>query len=195
MCWQGSSLKVPHYRWVPLKVDFLGAGNSVWLKHYLAYPVIIISLIMQRNLAKKIWAKQESGLTAVQLKRDPPVFPTFFWSGVIVVIFHQLRKQACDIEQLIIIVISGANILICLFTILDGIGCNTHDIAFDFLTNPSTSSTVTSVNLDKSWPLLKSAVGSYKGKFARWSLIVTIFYLKKSINLFATTLSSSPSVI
>ena len=28
---------------------------------------------MQNNLAKKIWAKRESGLTTVRLKRDPPV--------------------------------------------------------------------------------------------------------------------------
>ena len=28
---------------------------------------------MQRNLATKIRAKRESGLTAVRLKRDPPV--------------------------------------------------------------------------------------------------------------------------
>ena len=62
------------YRWVPLKPDFLGAWKSVRLKHYLAYPVIIISLIMQRNLAIKIRAKRESGLTAVRLKRDPPVY-------------------------------------------------------------------------------------------------------------------------
>ena len=60
------------YRWVPLKPDFLGAWKSVRLKHYPAYPVI--SLIMQRNLATKIWAKWESGLTAVRLKRDPPVY-------------------------------------------------------------------------------------------------------------------------
>ena len=33
----------------------------------------MISLIMQRNLATKIWAMWESGLTAVWLKRDPPV--------------------------------------------------------------------------------------------------------------------------
>ena len=65
--------KYGYYRWVPLKVDFLGAGKSVQLKHYLAYPIIIISLITQRNLAKKIWAKWESGLTAVWLKQDPPV--------------------------------------------------------------------------------------------------------------------------
>ena len=38
-----------------------------------AYPIIIISLIIQRNLAQKIWAKREPGLTAVRLKRDPPV--------------------------------------------------------------------------------------------------------------------------
>ena len=61
------------YRWVPLKPDFLGALKSVWLNHYPAYPIIIISLIIQRNLATKIQAKQESGLTAVQLKWDPPV--------------------------------------------------------------------------------------------------------------------------
>ena len=61
------------YRWVPLKPDFLGAWKSVRLKHYPAYPIIIISLIIQRNLATKIRAKRESGLTAVWLKRDPPV--------------------------------------------------------------------------------------------------------------------------
>ena len=61
------------YRWVPLKPDFLGAWKSVWLKHYPAYPIIIISLIIQRNLATKIQAKWESGLTAVWLKWDPPV--------------------------------------------------------------------------------------------------------------------------
>ena len=64
---------IHRYRWVLLKVDFLGAGKSVLLKHYPAYPIIIISLIIQSNLAKKIWAKWESGLTTVQLKRDPPV--------------------------------------------------------------------------------------------------------------------------
>ena len=47
--------------------------NLSQLKHYLAYPIIIISLFIQRNLATKIQAKQESGLTAVQLKQDPPV--------------------------------------------------------------------------------------------------------------------------
>ena len=58
---------------VPLKPDFLGAWKSVRLKHYPAYSVIIISLIMQRNLATKIRAKQESSLTTVWLKWDPPV--------------------------------------------------------------------------------------------------------------------------
>ena len=61
------------YRWVPLKPDFLGAWKSVRLKHYPAYPVIIVSLIIQKNLATKIRAMRESGLTAVWLKRDPPV--------------------------------------------------------------------------------------------------------------------------
>ena len=60
------------YRWVPLKQDFLGAWKSFQLKHYLAYPIIIISLIIQRNLATKIQAKQESGLTTVWLKQDWP---------------------------------------------------------------------------------------------------------------------------
>ena len=52
---------------------FLGAWKSVRLKHYPAYPIIIISLIIQSNLATKIWAKWESGLTTVWLKWDPPV--------------------------------------------------------------------------------------------------------------------------
>ena len=61
------------YRWVPLKPEFLGAWKSVWLVHYLAYLIIIISLIIQRNLATKIQAKWESSLTTVWLKWDPPV--------------------------------------------------------------------------------------------------------------------------
>ena len=32
-----------------------------------------MSLIIQRNLAEKIWAKWESGLTTVRLKWDPLV--------------------------------------------------------------------------------------------------------------------------
>ena len=36
---------------------------------------------MQRNLATKIRAKRESGLTAVRLKRDPPVYIKFESSG------------------------------------------------------------------------------------------------------------------
>ena len=61
------------YRWVQLKPDFLGAGKSVLLRCNLAYPIIILSLIIQGNLVRKIWAKWESSLTAVQLKWDPPV--------------------------------------------------------------------------------------------------------------------------
>ena len=41
--------------------------------HYLAYPIIIISLIIQRNLETKIQAKWKSGLTTEWLKQDPPV--------------------------------------------------------------------------------------------------------------------------
>ena len=67
-----------YYRWVRLKPDFLGAWKSVRLKHYPAYPIIIISLIIQRNLATKIRPKRESGLTAVRLKRDPPVWGLFY---------------------------------------------------------------------------------------------------------------------
>ena len=48
-------------------------------KHYPAYPIIVISLIIQRNLQTKIRAKQESGLTTVRLKRDPPVLATPYW--------------------------------------------------------------------------------------------------------------------
>ena len=43
------------------------------MKICLAYLIIITNLIIQGNLAKKIQAKQESGLTAVWLKGDPPV--------------------------------------------------------------------------------------------------------------------------
>ena len=85
---------MPKYRWVPLKPDFLGAWKSVWLKHYLAYPVIIISLIMQRNLATKIRAKRESGLTAVRLKRDPPVKSSVTcvsWGTLLVVKYFSYR--------------------------------------------------------------------------------------------------------
>ena len=57
-----------------LSPDFLGALKSVWLNHYPAYPIIIISLIIQRNLATKIQDKWESGLTAVWLKWDSPVY-------------------------------------------------------------------------------------------------------------------------
>ena len=37
---------------------------------------------MQRNLATKIQAKRESGLTAVRLKRDPPVCGTNEVTGI-----------------------------------------------------------------------------------------------------------------
>ena len=73
-CWVWTAItKYMNYRWVLLKPDFLGAWKSVRLKHYLAYPVIIVSLIIQKNLATKIWAMRESGLTTVRLKQDPPV--------------------------------------------------------------------------------------------------------------------------
>ena len=102
----------------------------------------------------------------------------FFWSGVIVAIFNQLGKQTCDIELLIILFISGTSTLMCFFTMLDGMGSSTSDVIFDFLIKPSNSSTLPSVNSDNFWPLLKSAVGSYKGKFMRWSLIVKIYDLE-----------------
>ena len=60
-----------NYRRVPLKPDSLGAWKSVRLKHYPAYPITIIILIIQRNLATKIRAKWESSLTAVRLKQGP----------------------------------------------------------------------------------------------------------------------------
>ena len=59
----------------------MGAWKSVQLKHYPAYPIIVISLIIQRNLATKIWAKWESSLTAVWLKQDPPVPIRLDWSS------------------------------------------------------------------------------------------------------------------
>ena len=83
-----SFLLLSWYRWVPLKPDFLGAWKSVRLKHYLAYPIIIISLITQRNLAIKIRAKQESGLTAVCLKWDPPVSGMSIHDSTVLMVMH-----------------------------------------------------------------------------------------------------------
>ena len=56
-----------------LSPDFWEHEKLSRLKHYLAYQIIIKSLIIQRNLAEKIWAKWESSLTAVWLKWDLPV--------------------------------------------------------------------------------------------------------------------------
>ena len=61
------------YRWVLLKPDFLGAWKSVRLISNLAYLHWIIQENGKQILEKKIWAKRESGLTAVRLKWDPPV--------------------------------------------------------------------------------------------------------------------------
>ena len=85
------------YRWVPLKLDFLGAWKSVRLKHYLAYHIIIISLIIQRNLATKIQAKLESSLSTVRLKQDPPVKPTVLDGGfqIILANWPNYRKIMC----------------------------------------------------------------------------------------------------
>ena len=54
---------------------------------------------MQRNLATKIRAKQESGLTAVRLKRDPPVF---YSDDHVPYNIHNICRsvsQKCDICQ------------------------------------------------------------------------------------------------
>ena len=87
----GDSGVVIGYRWVPLKLDFLGAWKSVRLKHYLAYPIIIISLIIEKNLAAKIWAKWEYGLTTVWLKWDPPVL-SGWW-----VYLHLVCRVVCGL--------------------------------------------------------------------------------------------------
>ena len=50
------------YSLVPLKLDFLGAWKSAWLKSNLAFPVIF-SLVYIEKLP---WQK-------IQLKQDPPV--------------------------------------------------------------------------------------------------------------------------
>ena len=61
------------YRWVPLKSDFLGAWKSVLVQALSSLSNNYNKFNYQRNLATKIRAKQESSLTAVQLKQDPPV--------------------------------------------------------------------------------------------------------------------------
>ena len=69
-------LYIPNYRWVPLKLDFLGACKSVWLISLSGLSVLIcIKLIKlyKNEIIQKIRAKRESGLTAVRFKRDPPV--------------------------------------------------------------------------------------------------------------------------
>ena len=59
--------------WVPLSRIFWEHEKSVRLKHYPAYYIKLYRKKETKFLEKKIWAKQESSLTAVQLKRDPPV--------------------------------------------------------------------------------------------------------------------------
>ena len=56
----------------PAKPDFLEHENLSGLS---IIRLIYIKLYRKRkpNFGKKIWAKWESGLTTVQLKRDPPV--------------------------------------------------------------------------------------------------------------------------
>ena len=54
---------------IMLKPDRFSCSQKIWLK----WDPLVISLIIQRNMATKIRAKRESSLTAVRLKRDPPV--------------------------------------------------------------------------------------------------------------------------
>ena len=53
---------------------------------------------MQRNLATKIWAKQESGLTAVRLKWDPPVEEEMAHRTQVLVLSHLHLQQAEEIK-------------------------------------------------------------------------------------------------
>ena len=69
----------------------MGAWKSVQLKHYPAYEIIIISLIIQRNLARKIRAKWESSLTTVRLKQDPPVYHLH-------IVFKKFQKAGLKIK-------------------------------------------------------------------------------------------------
>ena len=60
------------YRWVPLKPDFweheiLSGLSVIWLIYIKFYKE------KEKKIWQEIWAKGESGLTAVWLKRDPPV--------------------------------------------------------------------------------------------------------------------------
>ena len=55
---------------------------------------------MQKNLAKKIWAKRESGLTAVRLKRDPPVYRQSKLKALVMNIAMQ-RIRAVEVADMI----------------------------------------------------------------------------------------------
>ena len=75
------------YRWVPLKPDILGAWKSVCLISNPAYQYWFTLNDTYIYILAKIWAKQESGLTAVWLKQDPPVtgsdiFPLLFYGHI-----------------------------------------------------------------------------------------------------------------
>ena len=61
------------YRWVPLKPDFWEHENQSALS-----VIWLIYIKLYRKKEEKIWAKWESGLTAVWLKWDPPVYITQF---------------------------------------------------------------------------------------------------------------------
>ena len=76
------------YRWVPLKPDFLGS-----MKICLAYQLSNLWVIFyiksyKEKFWQKIWAKQQSDLTAVQLKWAHLYYHTF------VEIFYTLSCQA-----------------------------------------------------------------------------------------------------
>ena len=68
------------YRWVLLKPDFFGSMQICPAYQLSGLSVLIcIKLIKlyKNEIIQKIRAKQESGLTAVRLKRDPPVGEMF----------------------------------------------------------------------------------------------------------------------
>ena len=81
------------YRWVLLKPDFLGALKSVQCKSNLSYPVIFSLVYMEKLPLQKIQLNQESSLTDVWLKQDPPVCVLFIYVPLIMLTASHVSQK------------------------------------------------------------------------------------------------------
>ena len=68
---QGLNMTAKRYKCVLLRPDFLEHENLSGLS-------VLIYVSWTYGILAKIWAKPESGLTTVQLKKEPPVFVATF---------------------------------------------------------------------------------------------------------------------